>query len=184
MIAPLRQKLVGYLKLEISLKAELRQKRLLKKDILPFYVRDCRTLTQAQKLSPKLVNKSPDDLKYIFVMIACIHGGWPFKSRPKDGSRPLLECINRLECINQKIKSVCLAFCRSREFFERLPDSSYLSSNRKRSYCNHLCIKDFCQGNCIITRSPVQQTPHSLCSQGCKGTAWKCWESTIYWWKS
>ena len=54
-----------------------------------FYVRDCRTLTQAQKFSPKLVNKVPDDLKYTFVTFSCIHGGRPFKSRPKDGSRPL-----------------------------------------------------------------------------------------------
>ena len=40
-----------------------------------FYVRDCRTLTQAQKFSPKLLNNVPDDLKYTFVTFACIHGG-------------------------------------------------------------------------------------------------------------
>ena len=66
----------------------------------------------------------------------------------------------------------CL-FClfRSGGLFQRLPDSTCLSSNQKRSYSNHLCIKDFCQGNWIISRSPVQQTPHFLCSQACKGTA-------------
>ena len=35
-----------------------------------FYVRDCRTLTQTQKVSSKLVNKVPDDLKYTFLMFA------------------------------------------------------------------------------------------------------------------
>ena len=54
-----------------------------------FYVRDSRTLIQAQKFSPKLVNKVPNDMNHTFVMLACIHGGRAFKSRPKDGSRPL-----------------------------------------------------------------------------------------------
>ena len=54
-----------------------------------FYVRDSRTLIQAQKFSPKLVNKVTIDMNHTFVMLACIHGGWAFKSRPKDGSRPL-----------------------------------------------------------------------------------------------
>ena len=51
-----------------------------------FVLTVCRTLIQAQKFSPKLVNQVPDDLKYTFVTFACIRGRRAFKSRPKDGS--------------------------------------------------------------------------------------------------
>lgn len=59
-----------------------------RKKFCQFYVRDSRTLNQARKFSPKLVNKVPESLKYTFIHFACIHGGRTFKSRPKDGSRP------------------------------------------------------------------------------------------------
>ena len=54
-----------------------------------FYIRDCRTQTQAQKFSPRLASKVLDDLKYTFFMFARIHSGRLFKTRSKDGSRPL-----------------------------------------------------------------------------------------------
>ena len=54
-----------------------------------FYVRDCRTLIQVKKFSPKLVNEVPNDINHTSVKLACIHGEQVFKSRLKDGSRPL-----------------------------------------------------------------------------------------------
>ena len=59
-----------------------------KKKYCQFYVRDSRTLSQAGKLSPKLVQKVPVVLQYTLITFSCIHGGRTFKSRPKDGSRP------------------------------------------------------------------------------------------------
>ena len=53
-----------------------------------FYVRDSRTLQQAKKFSPKLVQTVAEELKYTFVNYSCIHGGRCFKSRPKTGTRP------------------------------------------------------------------------------------------------
>ena len=53
-----------------------------------FYVRDSRTLHQAKKSSPKLIQLVPEELKYTFVNYSCIHGGRCFKSRPKTGTRP------------------------------------------------------------------------------------------------
>ena len=53
-----------------------------------FYVRDSRTLQQARKFSPKLIQTVPEELKYNFVNYSCIHGGRCFKSRPKTGTRP------------------------------------------------------------------------------------------------
>ena len=53
-----------------------------------FYVRDSRTLAQAKKTTPRIVEKTKDQLKYMFVMYSCIHGGQSFKSRPTTGARP------------------------------------------------------------------------------------------------
>ena len=59
-----------------------------KANFCQFYVRDSRTLQQAKKFSPKLIQTVPEELKYTFVNYSCIHGGRYFKSRPKTGSRP------------------------------------------------------------------------------------------------
>ena len=59
-----------------------------KANFCQFYVRDSRTLQQAKKFSPKLIQSVPEELKYTFVNYSCIHGGRCFKSRPKTGTRP------------------------------------------------------------------------------------------------
>ena len=53
-----------------------------------FYVRDSRTLAQAKKTTPRIVDKTREQLKYMFITYSCIHGGWSFKSRPTTGTRP------------------------------------------------------------------------------------------------
>ena len=53
-----------------------------------FYVRDSRTLAQAKKTTPKVVEKTREQLKYTFITYSCIHGGRSFKSRPTTGARP------------------------------------------------------------------------------------------------
>ena len=59
-----------------------------KANFCQFYVRDSRTLQQAKKFSPKLIQSVPEELKYTFVNYSCIHGGRCFKSLPKTGTRP------------------------------------------------------------------------------------------------
>ena len=58
-----------------------------KANFCQFYVRDSRTLHQAKKYSPKLIQAVPEELKYTFVNYSCIHGGRCFKSHPKTGTR-------------------------------------------------------------------------------------------------
>ena len=71
----------GILEVGTKFKSWLRKKRL-----LMLFKDRC---TASFTFSPKLVNKVPDDMKYTFVMFTYIHGGRAFKSRPKNGSRPL-----------------------------------------------------------------------------------------------
>ena len=52
------------------------------------YVRDSRTLARAKKLTPLIVEKTKEQLKYTFITYSCIHGGRSFKSRPTTGTRP------------------------------------------------------------------------------------------------
>ena len=40
-----------------------------------FYVRDSRTLAQAKKTTPRIVEKMKEPLKYTFITYSCIHGG-------------------------------------------------------------------------------------------------------------
>ena len=53
-----------------------------------FYVRDSRTLAQAKKSTPRIVEKAKEQLKYTFITYSCIHGGRSFKRRPTTGTRP------------------------------------------------------------------------------------------------
>ena len=53
-----------------------------------FYVRDSRTLAQAKKTTPRIVEKTKEQLKYTFITYSCIHGGRSFKRRPTTGTRP------------------------------------------------------------------------------------------------
>ena len=53
-----------------------------------FYVQDSRTLAQAKKTTPRIVEKAKDQLKYTFITYSCVHGGRPFKRRPTTGTRP------------------------------------------------------------------------------------------------
>ena len=53
-----------------------------------FYVRDSRTLAQAKKTTPRIVEKAKEQLKYTFITYSCIHGGRSFKRRPTTGTRP------------------------------------------------------------------------------------------------
>ena len=53
-----------------------------------FYVHDSRTLAQAKKTTPRIVEKMKEQLKYTFITYSCIHGGRSFKSRPTTGTRP------------------------------------------------------------------------------------------------
>ena len=58
-----------------------------------FYFRDSRTLTQAKKTTPRIVEKMKETLKYMFITYSCVYGGQSFKNRPTTGTRPQQMCF-------------------------------------------------------------------------------------------
>ena len=81
-------------KLEASMKVRLAKraiedfsiKNMLSESIL--CARQQELKVQAKETTPRIVEKTKEQLKYVFTTYSCIHRRQPFKSRPTTGTTP------------------------------------------------------------------------------------------------